>query len=134
VVTPVYEQAYQESRNQFGYIGTRLTAHYYFWQKPRSRFHFLASAGFHYLVTADIQQQINGEWVSLSDANLNRENFSIAIGAGYNLTWNKGWELMISPVLTSYTQKVKNQSLPFTMDQQLMGLTIMLSKTLNPAK
>ncbi len=116
--------------NHYGYAGVRLGATYYFWKKERSRFNLTTSAGLHYLVLADIREKTAGEWVSLSNENLNRQNFSLAIGAGYNINLKQGWEIMINPVLTYFTQKVKNQELPYSFNQQLIGLNLMLSKTL----
>jgi hypothetical protein len=130
LIIPVYENTEREMSNHYGYAGVRLGATYYFWKKERSRFNLTTSAGLHYLVLADIREKIAGEWVSLSNENLNRQNFSFAIGAGYNINLKQGWEIMINPVLTYFTQKVKNQELPYSFNQQLIGLNLMLSKTL----
>jgi hypothetical protein len=129
-VTPVYETSQREISSKFGYAGIRLGATQYFWSTSRRRFNISAMAGAHYLVSADVKEKRNGNWVALNNDNLNKLNYTIMISAGYNINLSGGWELMINPALTYYVRKVKNSELPYDIDQQSLGLNFMLSKTL----
>ena len=128
-VTPVYEISEREISSKYGYAGIRLGASHYFWSNKRRRFNISAIAGVHYLVSADVKEKRNGNWVALRNDDLNKLNYTITIGAGYNINLSRGWELMINPALTYYLRKVKNKELPYDIDQQSLGLNFMLSKT-----
>ena len=130
-VTPIYETANREIASKYGYAGVRLGATHYFWSTSRTRFNVSGLAGVHYLVSSDVKEKLNGNWVSLSNDDLNKFNYTFMISAGYNINLARGWELMINPSLTYYLRKVKNSELPYDLNQQSLGLNFMLSKTLN---
>ncbi|MFZ5973739.1 MAG: hypothetical protein ACOYXA_19330 [Bacteroidota bacterium] len=129
-VTPVYEVNYREIRSRYNYAGLRLAATYYFWNTARSRWNLMAGVGTHYLVSASINEKVENRWQSLPEDNLNRANVSLTVGGGYNILFNRGWELMINPSLTYYLREARSQSLPYSMNQRSAGVTLMLSKTL----
>lgn len=130
VLKPVYAYTNREIANTFGYAGLRLTGTYYFWTGERSRFNFSASAGAHYLVSAQAKERINGEWVELNSDNIEKLNYNLSVGAGYSMLFNKGWELQINPTLTYFMKNVKNEELPYSFNQQSVGLQLMLLKKL----
>ncbi|MBX2968455.1 MAG: hypothetical protein KF803_03715 [Cyclobacteriaceae bacterium] len=130
VLKPVYAYTNREIANTFGYAGLRLTGTYYFWTGERSRFNFSASAGAHYLVSAQAKERINGEWVKLNSDNIEKLNYNLSVGAGYSMLFNKGWELQINPTLTYFMKNVKNEELPYSYSQQSVGLQIMALKKL----
>lgn len=130
VLKPVYAYTNREIANTFGYAGLRLTGTYYFWTGERSRFNFSASAGAHYLVSAQAKEKINGQWVELNDDGMEKLNFNLSVGAGYSILFNKGWELQINPTLTYFMKNVKNETLPYSYNQQSVGLQIMALKKL----
>ena len=129
-VTPVYEISQREISSKYGYAGIRLGATRYFWSTPRRRFNISAMVGTHYLVSADVKEKRNGNWVALKNEDLNNVNYSLMFGAGYNVNLSRGWELMINPAFTYYLRKVKNNDLPYEIDHQSFGLHFMLSKAL----
>ncbi|WKZ60330.1 MAG: hypothetical protein QY309_02370 [Cyclobacteriaceae bacterium] len=130
VLKPVYAYTNREIANTFGYAGLRLTGTYYFWTGERSRFNFSASAGAHYLVSAQAKERINGEWVELNSDNIEKLNYNLSVGAGYSMLFNKGWELQINPTLSYFIKNVKNEELPYSYNQQSVGLQLMLLKKL----
>lgn len=130
VLKPVYAYTNREIANTFGYAGLRLTGTYYFWTGERSRFNFSASAGAHYLVSAQAKERINGEWVELNSDNIDKLNYNLSVGAGYSMLFNKGWELQINPTLSYFIKNVKNEELPYSYNQQSVGLQLMLLKKL----
>jgi hypothetical protein len=130
VLKPVYAYTNREIANTFGYAGLRLTGTYYFWTGERSRFNFSASAGAHYLVSAQVKEKINGQWIELNPDNIEKLNYNLSVGAGYSILFNKGWELQINPTLTYFMKNVKNEELPYSYNQQSVGLQIMALKKL----
>ena len=130
VLKPVYAYTNREIANTFGYAGLRLTGTYYFWTGERSRFNFSASVGAHYLVSAQAKERINGEWVELNSDNIDKLNYNLSVGAGYSMLFNNGWELQINPTLTYFMKNVKNEELPYSFNQQSVGLQLMLLKKL----
>lgn len=130
VLKPVYAYTNREIANTFGYAGLRLTGTYYFWERGRSRFNFSASAGAHYLVSAQAKERINGQWIELNTDGMEKLNFNLSVGAGYSILFNKGWELQINPTLTYFMKNVKNENLPYSFNQQSIGLQLMLLKKL----
>jgi len=130
LVTPVYQISNSEISTKYGYGGIRLGATYYFWTTQGGRFNLAASAGAHYLMSSQVKEKINGQWISLSDENMSKVNYSFIIGVGYNINLSKGWELMINPALTYYLREIQDDRLPYNLNQQSFGLNIMLSKTL----
>lgn len=129
-VTPLYHVDSREISSRYSYGGIRIAGTYYFWSTPRRRFNLTASVGAHYLLKAKVQERINEQWITLSNENLNRLNYSFSAGAGYNINLNKGWELMINPSLTYYFKEVKSQDVPYLLTEESLGLNFMLSKTL----
>lgn len=129
-VTPVYAIENREVSSSYNYGGVRLAATYYFWSAPRSRFNLSAALGAHYLLSATVKEKINDEWVTLSNDQLNRMNYSFTAGAGYNIMMGKGWELMINPTLTWFLKEIKSHDVPYSVREEAMGLNFMLSKTL----
>ncbi len=130
VLKPVYAYTNREIANTFGYAGLRLTGTYYFWTGERSRFNLSASAGAHYLVSAQVKEKINGQWIELNPDNIEKLNYNLSVGAGYSIHFNKGWELQINPTLTYFMKNVKNEELPYSYNQQSVGLQIMALKKL----
>ncbi len=130
VLKPVYKFTTREITNTFGYAGLKLTGTYYFWQRARSRFNFSASAGTHYLVSAHVKEKVNGKWVELNPDSIDKLNYNVSVGAGYSMLFNKGWELQVNPTLTYFMKNVKNEELPYSYNQQSVGLQIMLLKKL----
>lgn len=130
LVTPVFKVTSQEISGKYKYAGIKVSLTYYFWATPRGRFNIMASAGTHYLFSSEVKSKIDGEWISLSNENLNKINYSGMIGAGYNLRLNEEWELMINPALTYFARDVKSEELPYRLTNQSLGLNIMLSKKL----
>jgi hypothetical protein len=130
LVTPVYKVNDSQISSKYGYGGLKLGATYYFLSTARSRFNINATAGAHYLFTAEVREKINGEWVEFGNENLEKMNYSLMIGAGYNISIAQGWELMINPALTYYLKSANNESLPFSQRPRFFGLNFMLSKTL----
>lgn len=130
VITPVYETAHREISSKYGFAGVRLGATHYFWSTARRRFSLTAMAGAHRMVSADVKEKRNGNWVPLKNNDLNKNNYTVMFSAGYNINLARGWEFMISPAFTYYLRKVKNRDLPFDLDQQSWGVNFMLSKAL----
>ncbi len=130
LITPVYETSHREISSKYGFAGIRLGATHYFWSTARRRFSLTAMAGAHYLVSADVKEKRNGNWVPLKNDDLNKYNYTMMVSAGYNINLARGWELMISPAFTYYLRKVKNRELPFDIDHQSLGVNFMLSKAL----
>lgn len=130
VLRPVYAYTNREIANTFGYAGLKLTGTYYFWSSERSRFNFSVAAGAHYLVSAQAKERIHGQWVELNPDNIEKLNYNVSVGAGYSLLFNKGWELQINPTLTYFMKNVKNENLPYSFNQQSVGLQLMLLKKL----
>lgn len=128
-VKPVYHVDHREITSKYGYGGVRLGGTYYFWSTPRRRFNIAATAGVNYLVSARVKEKINGQWVSLNDGNFNKVNYNFMVAAGYNLNLTKGWELLVNPALTYFLRDVKNEELPYKLNQRSFGLVIMLSKS-----
>jgi hypothetical protein len=131
VLKPVYQFTNREIANTFGYAGLRLTGTYYFWSRANSRFNFSASAGAHYLVSAQAKEKINGQWVELNPDSIDKLNYNVSVGAGYSMLFTKGWELQINPTLTYFVKNVKNEELPYSYNQQSVGLQVMLLKKLS---
>ena len=127
---PVYEETDRESKSKYTYGGIRLAATYYFLSTPRGRFNIAAAAGVNYLLSSTVKEKVDGRWITLSNDELNKVNYSLIVGAGYNITFNKGWELMINPALTYNLRQVRNNQLPYQLNQRPFGLNVMLSKTL----
>jgi hypothetical protein len=130
LVSPVYRVQSREITSRYTYGGLRLGGTYYFWTNRKRRFNLAASAGVHYLLSARVREKVNGEWVILNNDNLNTINYSLMAGAGYNLNLNRGWELLINPTYTYFLREVKNNELPYDLNQRSVGLNIMLSRTL----
>ena len=130
LVTPVYLTSDRHIESTYNYGGLHLGATYYFWDTRRRRFSLNASAGIRYLLSARVKEQINGEWITLSDDGLNRFNSSFSVGAGYSMLLNKGWEVTVSPTLTYFLLEVKSSELPYNLNQHSIGVNFMLTKTL----
>lgn len=80
--------------------------------------------------SAQAKERINGEWVELNSDNIEKLNYNLSVGAGYSMLFNKGWELQINPTLTYFMKNVKNEELPYSFNQQSVGLQLMLLKKL----
>jgi hypothetical protein len=130
LVSPVYALENREVSSHYNYGGVRFGATYYFWSTPRTRFNMTATFGAHYLLSANVKAKVNGEWMAMSNENLNTINYSFSAGAGYNIMMGKGWELMINPMLTWYLREVKSQDVPYSVREEALGLNFMLSKTI----
>ena len=129
-VVPVYQETDRESSSKYTYGGVRLAATYYVLATPRGRFNVGAGVGINYLLSSEVKEKSDGQWITLSNEGLNKLNYSLTAGAGYNITFKRGWELMINPVLTYNLRQVKNNQLPYQLNQRPFGLNVMLSKTL----
>lgn len=129
-ITPVYATSDREISSRYEYAGIKLGITQYFWSTARRRFNVSATAGAHYLVSAEVNEKVNGRWISLDHGALNKLNYTVMFSGGYNLNLNKGWELMINPALTYYVRKVSSRALPYSIQQQSFGLNVMLSKAL----
>lgn len=129
VVSPVYAFDQAEVYGKYSYGGIRLSGTYYFWANARRRFNVSASAGAHFLMHSEVRKKVDDQWIPLPE-HIHKTNYTFAIGAGYNRYLNRGWELMMSPVMVSYLGKTGNGRLPYNQRQRAMGLNIMLSKTL----
>ena len=127
---PVYQETDRESKSKYTYGGIRFGATYYFLSTSQGRFNIAAAAGVNYLLSSTVKEKIDGQWITLSNDDLNKLNYSIMAGAGYSMTFSKGWELMINPSLTYNLRQVKNNQLPYQLNQRPFGLNVMLSKTL----
>lgn len=131
LVSPVYELNTTEISADYTYSGLRLTATYYFWATPRGRFNLTAGGGINYLISSDIREKSNGQWVTVTDDYLNKTNYSLSISGGYNIKLGQGWELLINPILTYYPARERIRDLPFDFHQKSYGLNLMLSKNLS---
>jgi hypothetical protein len=129
-IIPVYQEIDGESKSKYTYGGIRLGATYYFLSTSGGRLNIAAAAGLSYLLSSTVKEKTDGQWITLSNEDLNKVNYSVIVGAGYNITFNKGWELMINPSLTYNLRQVKNNQLPYQLNQRPFGLNIMLSKAL----
>ena len=129
-VTPVYHVTNREIKSDYHYASLSLGTTYYFWSRAKSRFNLSASADMHYLLSAQIKEKVNDQWVTLGDNTTNKTNYSFTIGAGYNITLYKGLELMIRPSLRYFTSVIKSAELPYKLNQRSVGINFMLSKTI----
>jgi hypothetical protein len=129
-VTPVYHVTNREIKSDYHYASLSLGTTYYFWSRAKSRFNLSASADMHYLLSAQIKEKVNDQWVTLRDNTTNKTNYSFTIGAGYNITLYKGLELMIRPSLRYFTSAIKSAELPYKLSQRSVGINFMLSKTI----
>lgn len=127
LVTPVYETTRQEIMGKYRYAGIKLGVSYYFWATPKGRFNIMASAGTHYLFSSQVKSKMEGQWITLTNKDLNKVNYSGTIGAGYNFRFNE-WELMINPTINYFARDVKSKELPYSLNNQSLGLNFMLSK------
>jgi hypothetical protein len=130
LVTPVYHIDNSEISSKYSYGGIKLGATYYFLSSARSRFNVNTIMGAHYLIVADVKQKINGQWVDLNNQNMEKMNYSLMIGAGYNIRIHQGWELMLNPTITYYLKNVNSENLPYSQRPRFFGFNFMLSKTL----
>jgi hypothetical protein len=133
-VSPVYKITDREISSRYSYGGIRLGATYYFWSGQRGRFNLTAAAGAHYLIRADVKEKIDQRWAKLSSKDLSKVNYSLMLGAGYNIKLQKGLELMINPALTFYLKDLKSGELPYHVREESFGVNFMLSKTLGLRK
>ena len=129
-VTPVYHVTNRQIKSEYHYASLSLGTTYYFWSRAKSRFNLSASADMHYLLSSQIKEKVNGQWVSLGDNTPNKINYSFTLGAGYNITLYKGLELMIRPSLRYFTSDIKSTELPYKLNQRSVGISFMLSKTI----
>jgi hypothetical protein len=125
---PVYAESHREMKSHYSYGGLRIGMTYYFLSKPYGSFNLLAAAGINYLLSADVQERVDGQWIALKNDNLNKFNYTITVGAGYTLDLHKQWALMINPVLSYNIRQAKNDELPYRLNQRPFGLNIMLSR------
>lgn len=130
LVTPVYHIDNSEISSNYSYGGIKLGATYYFLSSARSRFNANATLGAHYLIAAEVKEKINGQWVDLNNQDLEKMNYSLMIGAGYNISLHQGWELMLNPTVTYYLKNVNSENLPYSQRPRFFGFNFMLSKTL----
>lgn len=131
LVSPVYELNTTEITADYTYSGLRLTATYYFWATSRTRFNLTAGGAMNYLISSEIKEKSNGQWVPVSEDYLNQINYSFSISGGYNILFGKGWELLINPMLTYYPAHERIRDLPFDFQQKSYGLNLMLSKNIS---
>lgn len=129
-LTPVYAEHHREMKNNYTYGGVRIATTYYFLSQPHGRYNLLVAAGVNYLLSADVQERFDGQWIDLANKNLHKFNYTFTVGAGYTLDLHEQWALMINPVLTYNIRQVKNGDLPYRLDQRPFGLNIMLSRRL----
>jgi hypothetical protein len=130
LVKPVYHLENREISSEFTYGGIRFGVTYYLKPTNRGRFNIAAAGGMNYMISSEIKENLNGNWISLSTDKPAKLNYSLLLGAGYNLKLTKGWEFMISPSMTYYTNSVRIESLPYNLNQRSFGIMFMLSKTL----
>ena len=129
-VIPVYEETDRETMSRYSYGGLRIAATYYFLSTPRGRFNIQAGAGIHYLLSANVKEKVAGQWIALDNTDLSKTNYTLTVAAGYTLDLNTRWALMINPALTYHLKQVKNDQLPYRLNQRPFGLNIMLSRSL----
>ncbi|HEX6226215.1 MAG TPA: hypothetical protein VFZ52_17470 [Chryseolinea sp.] len=129
-VTPVYEVTNREIKGNYHYASVSLGTTYYFWATTKRRFNFSVSADMHHLLSAEIMEKVDGQWVSVNNSLSSKNNYSITIGAGYNITLYKGLELMIRPSLRYFGRDIRSAELPYKMNQRTAGINFMLSKTI----
>lgn len=129
-LTPVYAEHHRGMKSQYTYGGLRIAATYYFLTKPHGRYNLLFAAGVNYLLSVDIQERVEGQWIDLPSKDLHKFNYALTVGTGYTLDIHEQWSLMINPVLTYNIRQVKNSDLPYRLNQRPFGLNIMLSRRL----
>lgn len=129
-VIPVYEVTAREQKSTLGYGGLRMTATHYFWSKGKRRFNISAGAGMNLILSDSFEEKINGTWIRNENVPLNKTNYNFTLGAGYNVAFGNGWEIMLSPMLTHYLKKIESNQQPFRLSHRSYGLNIMLSKSL----
>ena len=129
-VIPVYQVSNREQKSTIGYGGVRMTATHYFWLKGKRRFNISAGAGLNFMASNTFEEKINGTWVSHDNHPLGKINSHLTLGAGYNLAFGNGWEIMLSPMFTRYLKKIETNQQPFQLGHRSYGLNIMLSKLL----
>lgn len=130
MVSPVYQLNDTEKRAEFSYAGLRIGGTYYFWSTPVRRFSFTASAGANFLISNSMKEKIEGNWISQGNGSMNKINYSLMIGVGYNIDLNNGWEVMFSPMFNYFLRKIETEQQPFNLSHRSYGLNITLSKSL----
>jgi hypothetical protein len=133
-VIPVYQVNTTERSTAWSYGGFRLGATYYFWSRAGRRFNISASGGMHYLLDSEVRENRNGTWTTLPNGNVNSTDYSMMIGAGYNVAFARGWELMINPAINYFLRSTRSSELPYYYNQRSYGINVMLSKTLTRAR
>lgn len=130
-IIPVYEEESREIRNRFSFVGLRLGATYYFWETPRRRFNFSAAFGVNYLASSSLAERTSkGGWRRVGGSPVNKTAYSLMVGAGYNLRFGTAWELLINPTLMVNLNDLQTQGVPYSFNQQSMGLNLMISRYL----
>lgn len=128
ILKPVYEFTNREITQTLSYSGFRLAGTYYFWSHTRSRFNLSASVVANYLVSAHARQRIDNQWVDLNTNDIDKLTYNVSVGAGYSVLFHKGLELQINPTLTYFMKNKKSEALPYSNNQQSIGLQVMLFK------
>jgi hypothetical protein len=130
-VSPVYDMHDANITSQYSYGGVRISGTYYFWSRPKRRFNITAGAGIDQLLSSSLEENIDGESIPKNGDYLKNPNYNFVIGAGYNIRFRRGWELMINPTMTYYLLKEKSEDSLYNFNQRSYGLNFMLSKTIS---